>query len=348
MSEEKKKQTKKLLSRNEFYIVVAFFAFVLILLIFTFYAPNPLPSGKPIEVEIRSGDSVDSIVDSLFAKAIIPSKFNMKLAIFLRGAEKKLKAGSYYIDTPINYLELVDVLTGVKKSMQKLVTIPEGIEQPQLASLLQRELGIDSSEFIGLSGSKPLIRSLNIEAENLEGYLLPETYYFLSSGGARSIIRKLNSQLNRTIWTTKNLTQLKKLKMSKHQILTLASIIDGESNVFSEFATISGVYHNRLKRGMALQADPTVEYLIRNRKSKRITRKDLDINSKYNTYKYPGLPPGPINNPGKQAIIAALYPEKNNYIYFVANGNGTHLFSSTYEQHTINVGNYRRWLRNQN
>lgn len=347
MPSEKKKIPIALLSRNEFYVVAAFFAFVLILLIFTFYSPNSLPNDNPIEVELRNGDSVDQIVDSLYSKKVIASKLNMKIAIMLKGAEKRIKAGTYYIDKPMSYLELTDVLSGEEITMQKKVTIPEGIEQRELASLLQKELKIDSSEFIGISSSKTFLRSLNIEAENLEGYLLPETYYFYSSSGARGVIRKLNDQLN-TIWTKKNIEQLKKLKMTKHQILTLASIIDGESNVFSEFATISGVYHNRLKKGMALQADPTVAYLIRNRRNKKITRKDLAIDSKYNTYKYPGLPPGPINNPGKQAINAALYPEKNKYLYFVANGNGTHSFAVSYDEHANNVSKYRRWLRNQN
>ncbi|KAF0151153.1 MAG: aminodeoxychorismate lyase [Ignavibacteria bacterium] len=346
MPDTKKKIPLTLLTRNEFYIVTAFFAFVLILLIFTFYSPNSLPNNKAVEVELRSGDSVEQIVDSLYSKGIIPSKLNMKIAIMLKGAEKNIKAGTYYLDKPMSYIELTDVLSGSQVSMQKKVTIPEGIEQPELASIIQRELNIDSTEFIGLSGSKTFLRSLNITADNLEGYLLPETYYFYTSSGARAVIRKLNDELN-TIWTKKNREQLKKLKMTEHQILTLASIIDGESNLFSEFATISGVYHNRLRIGMALQADPTVAYLIRSRKNKTITRKDLQINSKYNTYKYPGLPPGPINNPGKQAIHAALYPEKNNFFYFVANEDGTHSFAATYEQHTINVSKYRRWLRNQ-
>jgi len=136
--------------------------------------------------------------------------------------------------------------------------------------------------------------------------------------------------------------------MTKHEILTLASIVEAESNIFSEYKTISGVYHNRLEKGIALQADPTVQYLIRERKNKKVYLKDLEINSKFNTYKFPGLPPAPINNPGKDAIMAALYPENNKYLYFVADGTGRHNFSETFTEHSQNVLRYRQWRNNQN
>ena len=136
--------------------------------------------------------------------------------------------------------------------------------------------------------------------------------------------------------------------MDKHKILTMASIIDGESNMLSEFQRIAGVYYNRLKNGWRLQADPTVQYVVRQRRKKvnKIYYKDLEIDSRYNTYKYYGLPPSPINNPGKDAIMAALYPEKHNYYYFVADGNGGHVFSKTSREHQNNVNRYRTWRRN--
>jgi len=143
----------------------------------------------------------------------------------------------------------------------------------------------------------------------------------------------------------KVIERMKELHMNENQILTLASIIDGESNKVEEFKKISGVYHNRLRRGMLLQADPTIQYIVRHRRRKvnKIYYKDLTIDSPYNTYKYRGLPPSPINNPGKDAIMAALYPEKNNYLYFVADGSGGHVFSKTISQHLRNVQSYRGW-----
>jgi UPF0755 protein len=198
-----------------------------------------------------------------------------------------------------------------------------------------------------LSKSKSFLNYLNLNADNLEGYLLPESYYFYSNSSAEEILTKLKQEMD-NFFTPKLEARMKELRMTRKQILTLASIIDGESNLVAEFKTISGVYHNRLKRGMALQADPTVQYLIREKRKNRVLKKDLLINSKFNTYKYTGLPPAPINNPGKDAIIAALYPEKNNYLFFVADGNGGHSFSRTLNEHEQNVSKYRQWRRNQN
>src|SRR5574338_301217 len=139
----------------------------------------------------------------------------------------------------------------------------------------------------------------------------------------------------------------KKIGLTVNQVLTLASIIKGETDRIEEMPIISAVYHNRLKIGMRLQADPTIQYLLPGG-WRRLTYQDLKIDSPYNTYKYSGLPPGPINNPGKNAIMAALYPEKNNYLYFVADGNGGHRFSKTYSEHLRNVTLYRKWLNEQN
>jgi UPF0755 protein len=139
----------------------------------------------------------------------------------------------------------------------------------------------------------------------------------------------------------------KSIGFTMNEIVTLASIIKGETNKEDEMKTISGVYHNRLRIGMRLQADPTIQYIIPGG-WKRLTFEDLKLDSPYNTYKYSGLPPGPINSPGKAAILAALYPEKNNYLYFVADGTGGHFFSKTLAEHNRNVNKYRRWLRTKN
>jgi len=342
-----KSNDKVIFNRKDIIIVSTFFAFVLGLLLFTFYSPNYYEENETIIIDIPKGASLTQIIDSLYLRKVIPNKTNMKIAAFVYGADRKIKAGRYFIPNGLNYLRLIELLTNGSPLEQVSVTIPEGIWQPELSKLLNENLGIDSTKIMELSKSKSFINSLNLDVNNLEGYLLPDTYYFYPNATAEDILRKLKNEMDK-IFDRKVENRILELKMTRHQILTLASIIEAESNLFSEYKTISGVYHNRLRLGMALQADPTVQYLIRNRKSKKVYLKDLEIESKFNTYKYVGLPPGPINNPGKDAIYAALYPEKNDFIYFVADGTGGHRYSKSYNEHSENVLRYRQWRNNQN
>jgi UPF0755 protein len=344
----KNKIKSNIFSKKEMLFVIAFFFFILALLVFTFFSPNHYKSSQPISIEVKRGHTLTQIVDSLFEKGIIASKTNMKIAVFIYGAERKLKAGRYNIQNGLSYLQLVELFIDGSPSEELLISIGEGIWQKDLAQLLKEKLNIDSSRVIGLSRSRSFLNSLNLNANSLEGYLLPETYYFYSNSTAEEVLNKLFEEMKKIFATEKVQTQMKKLNMTMHQVLTLASIIEGESNLFSEFKTISGVYHNRLKKGMLLQADPTIQYIIRDRRKNKIYYKDLEIDSKFNTYKYPGLPPAPINNPGKQAIMAALFPEKHNYYYFVANGQGGHNFAKNSKEHLINVAKYRQWRAEQN
>jgi UPF0755 protein len=174
---------------------------------------------------------------------------------------------------------------------------------------------------------------------------MPGTYWFYQHSQAREIINQMVDHFHNFMADSLR-QQAKKLGYSIHDVLTLASIVKGETNDVEEMPTIAGVYYNRLRIGMPLQADPTVQYAQPDG-WKKLSYHDLKIDSPYNTYKYTGLPPGPINNPGKNAILAALYPDSNKYLYFVANGEGGHNFSKTYSQHLKKVRQYRRWLRTQ-
>lgn len=343
---QKNDKTKKYFSANEIYLVVGFFGFLLGVFIYTFFTPNYYRMEEPVKFEVKEGQALASIIDSLYAKEIIPGKFSMKVAAFLYGAEKKIKAGRYEVPNGLSYLDLVELLVDGSPAKQQLITIPEGIWQHRLAGLLQTELGIDSSRFMDLSRNKRFIESLGINASNIEGYLLPNTYYFYHDSRVEEVIKRLHNHLEE-LFDESAMKRMDSLGMNKNEILTLASIIEAETNISSEFKTISGVYHNRLKSGMALQADPTVQYLIRYRDNPVVLLKDLDINSPFNTYLHPGLPPAPINNPGEEAILAALYPEEHNYYYFVADGSGGHKFARTHSEHLQNVSEYRRWQREQ-
>lgn len=336
---------KAIFTRNEINLVVGFFAFLLALLLFTFYSPNYYDADEPIVIEIPKGATLNSVVDSLYSNNVISNKSILKITAFLYGAETKIKHGTYDIPNGLSYVELVELLIKGVPNEQIRVTIPEGIWQESLANLLEKDLKISKKLFLQLSVNSALLEKLGINSISLEGYLLPETYYFYPNTSAESVIKKLHSEMENFLQPHRD--QMAKLDMTENQILTLASIIEGETSKGDEYKIISGVYHNRLKKGMALQADPTIQYLVRHKRKNKVYFKDLEIDSPFNTYKYTGLPPGPINNPGKQAIVAALYPDENDYYFFVADGTGGHAFAETYSEHQQNVNNYRRWRRSQ-
>jgi len=313
-------------------------------MIYVFFCPNYYDRDEPVILDIPKGIGLSEAIDALYDKEVIPSKTNLRIAAFIFGAETKIKAGRYEIPNGLSYFELIDLLIEGQPDEQELVTIPEGIWQKKLAGLLKNQINVDSTHFMELSQDKNFLKSLGINANTLEGYLLPETYYIYSNSSAEEVIKKIKTEMDK-IFIDSVVDRMEELSMNKHQILTLASIIDGESNVVSEYKKISSVYHNRLKKGIKLQADPTVQYLKRDGKHNKIYYKDLEIDSRYNTYKYFGLPPGPINNPGKDAIYAALYPEESDYYFFVADGNGGHIFAKSLSEHNRNVNRYREWRR---
>jgi UPF0755 protein len=205
---------------------------------------------------------------------------------------------------------------------------------------------IDSTEFVNLANNKDFADSLGLKQNSFEGYLFATDYEIYERCSPEEAIKIFYNGFNE-FYNDSLIVRTKELGYSVHEIITLASIIKGETDKEEEMPRISGVYHNRLRIGMKLQADPTIQYVIPGG-WRRLTFKDLESDSPYNTYKYFGLPPGPINSPGRSAILAALYPEKNNYLYFVAGGTGGHLFGKTLTEHNNNVKKYREWLRKQN
>ncbi len=312
---------------------------------YTFFSPNYYPQTTNSEIVIRNGEVFKSTIKKLYRRKIIPSKSNFYFLAKLLNAERNIKAGYYKIPNGLSYFELLRFLINGQPEPSILITIPEGIWQHDVAKLFKRELNLNVEKFLQLSKNKSFIKSLGLNVRNLEGYLLPDTYYFKLKNSERNVIKKL---VNETLsfFNSERRKQIKKMGLTIHQVLTLASIVDGETNNPNEFKKIAGVYLNRLKRGMKLQADPTIQYLIRNRKKhNKIYFKDLEKDSPYNTYLYKGLPPSPINNPGKEAILSVIYPEKNNFLYFVADGNGNHKFSKTYSEHLKNVRAYRKARR---
>ncbi len=301
----------------------------------TYYFPayqEEIIENLPREtVLIPKGVSFQQIANILEKEGVLTRKRTFLFLGRITGYESRMKAGMFEVPRGLHPWILLRYLTRPHQTQIK-VTLPEGITCADMARIFKNRLSVDSTEFMSLVHDSLFIRSLGIAATSLEGYLLPETYYFVWGTTPREIIRRLVRNTLRIFEADSVKQQMAKLGMTRHQILTLASIIEGEAMVDSERVLISSVYHNRLKKGWLLQADPTIQYILPG-PPRRLLKKDLEIDSPYNTYKYRGLPPGPINNPGKKSILAALFPARTRYMYFVASGDGGHHFSRTAAEH---------------
>jgi UPF0755 protein len=340
-----KTKFSNLLTQKQFIIVISFFFILMYILYYTFFTPNNYHGTSPKRFEIKSGESLNSIVDNLFAMGIIPNKTNMKIAAFIYGAEKKIRAARYEIPNGLNYLELVELFLNGKADYLTKVKVYDGSTIKSVASTLKLDAFIDSSAFVETAVTKSFLDSLGIQAQSVEGYLLPGEYFIYERSDPREVINLFYNEFKKFVNDSVNYAADRQ-KYSMHEIVTLASIVEGETKKISEMPVIAGVYYNRLRIGMKLQADPTVQYLQPNG-WKRLNHQDLKLDNPYNTYKYFGLPPGPINNPGRDALRAAFYPEKNNYLFFVADGSGGHSFAKNYSQHLKLVREYRKWLASQ-
>ena len=316
-------------------------AFFSALLFFSavFFFPNSF-SPSPAFVTVSKGQSFSNLVDSLEKKEIIVSAFTFKIAGRLLGYTQKMRVGKYSFVSGISNLDLLNDLEGGLSTISLSVTLREGVRAKIFARILKRHVGIDSSRFMKFFTDTSLIGMYPNHALSLEGYLMPNTYNFFWQDDEREIIQRMITEF-KEFFVDSLQQRMKQLGYTLNDVMTMASIIEGEAVYDDERTIIAGVYYNRLKRRMRLQADPTVLYAVSD-VPRRLTRTDLKFESDYNTYLNYGLPPGPINNPGKQSIIAALYPAKHNFIYFVADNNGRHRFAKNYEEHQKNVRLYRK------
>ena len=336
----------KLFTRWDFLAVVGVFILVLVLSYLTFFTPNYYTASQPVTFDIKRGESFSSVVDRLYEQGIIPGKNNFKIAGFVYGAERKIRAARFHIPNGLSYLDLLDLFISGKCDFQRTLTIRPGQTIKWLAHRLQKYVFIDSTEFVNLANDENFANSLGLKQNTFEGYLFASDYEIYERSSPEEAIKIFYNGFNE-FYNDSLKARTEELGFTIHEIITLASIIKGETHKEEEMPRISGVYYNRLRIGMKLQADPTIQYVLPGG-WKRLTFKDLEFDSPYNTYKYFGLPPGPINNPGKAAIMAALFPEKNNYLYFVADGTGGHLFGKTLNEHNNNVKKYREYIRKQN
>ncbi len=289
--------------------------------------------GAPDEVhelKIRRGMGYNQIVARLVEQGIIESRKKVDWVAQLLGYKGRIKAGRYRIPGGASSYALLKQLVEGRIALER-VTIPEGSQAREIAGLLQRKIEIDSARFMHLVQDTAYVRRFGLDAPSLEGFLFPDTYRFHWGMSEEQVIERLVGEFKKRFDDTLQ-ARAKALGWRTVEVVALASIIEGESMLDSERPIISGVYHNRLRHGMRLQADPTIQYIIPDG-PRRLLKRDLEIDSPYNTYLYRGLPPGPVNNPGIESIRASLYPADVDYIYFVANGDGSHTFSRTWREH---------------
>ncbi len=305
--------------------------FALVDIIRYFAVPNQQIIDNRVDIVIPAGATVSQIADTLVHHGLIKDQQLFSFWATSLGRETKLKAGLYQVPEGLTYPQLVSYLT-TGRQKEIFVTLIEGWGNRQIAEALAEKFSIDAEKFMALCSDSAFIRSLGIEQNNLRGYLLPDTYAFVWGIDEASVIKYLLNKTMDLFESDSARAVMKEYGMDMHKVLTLASIIEGEVILDRERPLVASVYYNRMEKGMKLQACPTVQFLLPGR-PRRLLLKDLEIESPYNTYIHYGLPPGPINNPGKRSILAALFPEKTNYLYFVAKGDGSHVFSSSAAAH---------------
>ena len=300
---------------------------------------NPPADGSPAMVfTVSPGDSFRSITRHLVDAGLVYSPFKFRLLARFNGHDKRIKTGEYRLTPSQSPGEILAMLVDGKVVLYRL-TIPEGYNLIQIAHAVAAAGLAGTDDFLREAKNPKLIQSLSIAAPALEGYLFPDTYYFPRTVTPSTIIRTMVRRLN-TVFTPKWKAAAKEEGWTVHQVLTLASIIEKETGDPAERELISSVFHNRLKKGMRLESDPTVIYGIPDFDG-NLTRKHLRTPGPYNTYLNSGLPPGPIASPGAAAIKAALFPAKTRYLFFVARKDGTHQFSTHYAAHQQAVRKYQ-------
>jgi UPF0755 protein len=299
------------------------------------FSSNPVSDSGGVSLFIYPGDTGAQIAERVDSLSLFPSTWSFKLLCRATNLDKHLKIGRYDFTNEHSRWHIYRTLREGKSSFVK-ITIPEGLTQERIIRILAESTSVDLREFSRLVDDSQFIHSQGIETKSLEGYLFPQTYMIPWGSPPDFAVRTLTDHLMNFMEDSLR-TRMRGIGFSLHELLTFASLIETEARDGEERSRISSVYHNRLRKGMLLQCDPTVIYALGGL-DRPLLRKDLEIDSPYNTYKYSGLPPGPICSPGAASITAALYPEETNYLYFVADGKGGHIFSETLKQHNIARG----------
>lgn len=303
--------------------------------------------------EVKAGSGVNKVSRDLKSQGLIDNSFVFETYVWLKGAEGKILAGEHEVKDNWSLRQLTNSLTSGNALDNELsIKIIEGWDLYDLADYFEKNDFASKEDFFALTGQPGKHDNADMpdwvkdyeflqekpDGVSLEGYLFPDTYRVFKDSSSEELIRKMLNNFDKKV-DSRVLGDIAGQDKKLYDILTLASIVEKEAQTPEDKKKVAGVYNNRLKIGMALQADPTVNY-VTGKQTDRPSYDDLKADSLYNTYKYPGLPPGPICNPGLDSILAAVYPDKNDYFYFINTPEGKMVFARTFEEHTANRAKY--------
>ncbi|MDH4199466.1 MAG: endolytic transglycosylase MltG [Spirochaetia bacterium] len=327
---------------NSFFKRILIFSGLVVFAIFLsciLYIFSGNSASDEVTVEISEGSGFNSVLKTLHEKNLVDNTVFFKIYAALRHDLKNIKPGEYRFNAHSNKKNILDSITRGNVVLYK-ITIPEGSNMYQIADILADELKINKRDFLRAARDGTLREKYKISGESFEGYLYPETYFFSKKANASQIVSKM-AETFQEHFKEEITDKGKALGLSKNQIIILASIIEKETGLSSERELVSAVFHNRMKRGMKLQSDPTTIYGIFERYRGNLARHDLQEETPYNTYKIKGLPAGPIANPGIKSIEAAVNPAPAAYLYFVSKNDKSHVFSNNLKEHNANVDKYQ-------
>ena len=331
-------------------VAKAFFSFIVIVLVVSggaavltdtvwgrMHRPYKGYAGTEQFVDIPQGAGAAEIRRRLIESGVVSDEVTLRAALWWSGRSRSLKAGEYRFDQPITPLAVVEKMASGDVYTRRL-TFPEGLTIREMAALYEAHGFGSSKEFVAAAGNAALINDLDPKARDLEGYLFPETYALPRTTPANHIIELMVERFRATYGEVAKDHQLPE-GLTLRQMVTLASLVEKETAKSEERPIVAAVYTNRIRQGISMQADPTVVYALvkAGRYDGNIRKADLNIDSPYNTYRYPGLPPGPIASPGRASLEAALRPASVPYLYFVSRNDGTHVFAETLKEHNANV-----------
>lgn len=304
--------------------------------------PEAPVDGDPVQLSVPAGASFAQVVDTLEARGFVARPTVFTLFARWKGFDTQIRSGTYSLSPGTSWTELLDALTSGRVVTREL-TIPEGWSLRQIVPRIAAFTAREEEEVRALVSEPGAEASFDVPGPGLEGYLLPETYRFAEGTEPEVIVQTMVDHY-RDFWTPERIARLDSLGLDQRELTTLASIVQAEARVADEMPRIAAVYHNRLRQGWLLQADPTVLYALGGPRERLLyAAMDSVADSPYNTYTQPGLPPGPIGSPGVGALEATLHPADDPAMYFVVSGaDGRHVFSRTLAEHNRAVAEYRR------